>query len=151
MASTPTPVTEAYTVLGAAGATDDAITIQRSVAELDSMRGLKTLVDDGLVSADVVLSSDNVDLLSIPVEQHGVVSALDVSAVALLTATVTFSEPYPTGVVPKVLLTLNKESGGDARGEIWVQAVTNVGFDYYYDVTTAHAASTNDLNWQSVY
>ena len=77
LAAVATPVTEAYTVLGATGAANDAITIERSVAELDSMRGLKALVDAGTVSVDAVQSSDNVDLLSVPLEQHGVVAGVE--------------------------------------------------------------------------
>jgi hypothetical protein len=146
-----TPVTEAYVVLGAAGAANEAVTIERSVAELDSMRGLKTLVDAGTVSVSPVQSSDNVDLMSIPLEQHGQVAAIDVASVALVTATVTFDEPFPTGIVPNVTLTLDKTNGADARGEIWVQDVDNTGFDYYYDVTTLMGASTNELNWKATY
>jgi len=151
LAATPTPISEAYVVLDAAGGANDSIDIQRSVAELDSMRALKTLVDAGTVSVSPVQSSDNVDLMSIPLEQHGQVAALDVNAVALLTATVTFAEPFPTGVTPVVTLCLDKSNGAAARGEIWVQAVTNAGFDYYYDVTTNDAGNTNDLNWKATY
>lgn len=151
LASTPTLISEAYVVLGAAGAANDAVTIERSVAQLDSMIALKALVDANTVSVEVVQSSDNVDLLSIPVEQHGVVTGLDVNAVALLTATVTFAEPFPVGVAPKITLTLDKTAGPAARGEVWVQAVTNTGFDYYYDVTTNDAGNTNDLFWVATY
>lgn len=151
LAAVATPVTEAYVVLGATGAANDAITIERSVAELDSMRGLKTLVNAGTVSVDIVQSADNVDLMSVALEQHGVVTALDVNGLALLTATVTFAEPFPTGVVPVVTAVLDKTNGPDARCEVWAQTVTNAGFDYFVDVTTIDAGATVDLMWKATY
>ena len=150
LAAVATPVSELYIVLDAAGGSNEAVTVERSLAELDSMRGLKALVDAGTVSADVVQSADNVDLLSLPLEQHGEVIDLDVNATALLTATVTFDQPFPAGTLPKVFLTLRKGNGPDARGEIWVESVTPTGFDYFYDVTTLDSGPTNDLNWMAV-
>ena len=151
LSASPVTINEMYTTLGAAGSDTESITVDRSVAQLDSMPELKALVDAGTVSAVPTQSSDNVDLLSIPLEQHGQVTGLDVNATAVLTATVTFDEPFPSGVVPIVTLTLDKSNGGAARGTIWVQAVTNTGFDYYYDVTTADSGNTNDLNWVATY
>jgi len=151
LASVATPVTEAYVVLGAAGAANDSITIERSVAELDSMRGLKSLVDAGTVSATPVQSSDNVDLLSVPLEQHGVEAAVDVSAVAEVLSVVTFAEPFPTGIVPVVTCVPDKTNGTAARGTCYIQSVSNTGFTIAYDVTTLEAASTHDINWKATY
>jgi len=151
LAAVATPVTEAYVVLGAAGAANDSITIERSVAELDSMRGLKSLVDAGTVSVDAVQSSDNVDLMSIPLEQHGLEAGIDVNAVAVVTTGVVYPEPFPTGVIPVVTLTLDKTDGPAARGATWVLNVTNLGFDLVYDVTTADAGLTNDCGWKATY
>jgi len=151
LAAVATPVTEAYVVLGAAGAANDSITIERSVAELDSMRGLKSLVDAGTVSVDAVQSSDNVDLMSIPLEQHGLEAGIDVNAVAVVTTGVVYPEPFPTGVIPVVTLTLDKTDGPAARGAAWVLNVTNLGFDLVYDVTTADAGLTNDCGWKATY
>jgi hypothetical protein len=151
LAAVATPVTEAYVVLGAAGATNDAITIERSVAELDSMRGLKTLVDAGTVSVDAVQSSDNVDLMSIPLEQHGIEAGVDVSAATEVTTAVVFAEPCPTGVTPVITLTADKTAGPLARGGLYTENVTNLGFDLQYDVTTLEAASTHDISWKATY
>jgi hypothetical protein len=151
LAAVQTPVTEAYSVLGAAGATNDAITIERSVAELDSMRGLKALVDAGTVSVDAVQSSDNVDLMSIPLEQHGIALVVDVSAATEVTTAIAFGEAFPAGVVPVITLTADKTAGPLGRGELYTENVTNVGFDLQYVVTTAEAASTHDISWKATY
>ena len=151
LAAVATPVTDAYVVLGAAGAANDSVTIDRSVSQLDSMNALKALVDAGTVSVSPVQSSSNVDLMSVPLEQHGVEAGLDVNAVALLTATITFAEPFPTGVVPVVTAMLDKTDGPASRAEVWAQDVTNTGFDYYVDVTTADTGLTVDLMWKATY
>lgn len=151
LASTPTPVQEAYVVLDAAGGDSDAITIQRSVAELDSMRALKTLVDAGTVSVVPVQSSDNVDLLSVPLEQHGVATGLDVSAVTEVTEAVAFTKAFPTGVTPVVTCTVDKTNGPVSRSTVYVENVTNAGFDIKLDVTTLEAAATVDVSWTAVY
>lgn len=151
LAAVATPVTEAYVVLGAAGAANDAITIERSVAELDSMRGLKALVDAGTISVSPVQSASNVDLLSVPLEQHGLETGIDVNAIAVVTTAVVYPEAFPVGVIPVVTLTLDKTAGPAARGAAWVLNVTNAGFDLVYDVTTAAAGLTNDCGWKATY
>ena len=62
-----------------------------------------------------------------------------------------FAEPFPTGVVPVMSLTLDKTDGPAARGAVWVVNVTNLGFDLVYDVTTVDAGLTNDCNWVASY
>ena len=151
LASSQTSIPELYVVLDATGGANDSITVERSVAELDMMRGLKELVDAGTVNVSPVQSASNVDLMSIPLEQHGAVAGLDVGSVALLTATVTFDEPFPAGVVPVVTAMLDKTNGPDCRCEVWAQAVTNTGFDYYVDVTVADTGATADLMWKATY
>jgi hypothetical protein len=151
LASTPTPISEAYVVLDATGGANDSIDIQRSVAELDSMRALKTLVDAGTVSVAPVQSSDNVDLMSVPLEQHGVATGVDVSAATEVTEAVVFAEAFPTGVVPVVTLCADKTNGTAARGVLYAENITNAGFDIKYDVTTLEAASTHDINWIATY
>jgi hypothetical protein len=151
LAAVATPVTEAYSVLGATGATNDAITIERSVAELDSMRGLKALVDAGTVSVDVLQSADNVDLMSIPLEQHGVEAGITVNAVAVVSTAVAFAEPFPAGVVPVVQLTVNKTDGPASRSAAYAENVTNAGFDLELDVTTAAGGLTVDCMWSATY
>lgn len=149
--ASPLALPELYLTLGAAGASTDSITITRSVAELDSMASLKALLDDGDVTVVPTQSSGATDLLTLPLEQHGLETGIDVSSVALVVTAVTYPEPYPSGVVPIVTVTLDKTNGVDARGEVWVKAVTNLGFDVVYNVTTLHAASTNDANWVATY
>jgi len=144
-------INELYVSLGAAGSSTASVTVERSVAQLDSMSELKSLLDAGTVSVSATQSASNEDILSIALEQHGVVAGVSVNAVAVVTATVTFAKPFPAGVVPVVTLTIDKTDGPAARGTAWVQAVTNAGFDYYYDVTTADAGLTNDLNWVATY
>lgn len=151
LAAVATPVTEAYSVLGAAGATNDAITIERSVAELDSMRGLKALVDAGTVSVNAVQSSDNVDLLSIPLEQHGVEAGVDVNAVAVVSTAIVFAEPFPTGVKPVVTMTVDKTDGPASRSAAYAENITNLGFDMELDVTTADSGLTVDVMWKATY
>jgi len=151
LSASPVSLSDLYVTLGATGSATEAVTITRSVSELDSMNALKELVSAGTVSVVPTQSGSNVDLLSVPLEQHGVEAALDVGSIALLTATITFAEPFPAGVVPVVTLCVDKTDGPDARGEVWVQDITNAGFDYYYDVTTADAGATNDLNWKATY
>ena len=151
LAAVATPVTEAYVVLGATGATNDAITIERSVAELDSMRGLKSLVDAGTVSVNVVQSSDNVDLMSIPLEQHGVEAGMSVNAIAVVTAAVVFAEPFPAGVKPVMQICVDKTDGPTSKSEVYVENVTNLGFDIKLDVATAAGGLTVDVNWAATY
>ena len=145
------PLSELYVVLDASGGVNDAITVERSVSELDSMNGLKALLDAGDVTVEPVQSSTNVDLLSVPLEQHGLEAGIDVNAVAKVVTAVVFADAFPTGVVPVVTVTLDKTSGPAARGAVWVENVTNAGFDLVYDVTTADAGLTNDANWKAVY
>jgi hypothetical protein len=142
---------ELYSHLGPAGSATDSMTIQRSVAELDSMPALQGLLGDGSVTIAATQSSSNVDLLSVPLEQHGLEAGIDVNAIAVVTTAVVYAAPFPAGVVPVVSLTLDKTAGPDARGAVWVVNVTNLGFDLVYDVTTVDAGVTNDCNWVATY
>jgi hypothetical protein len=151
LSATPVSLDDMYITLGAAGSATDSATVERSVSELDSMNNLKALVDAGTVSAVPTASSDNVDLLSCPLEQHGLEEAIDVNAITAVTTAVVFAEAFPTGVVPVMALTLDKTNGPAARGAVWVVNVTNLGFDLVYDVTTADAGLTNDCNWVASY
>ena len=151
LSATPVSLDDLYITLGAAGSATEAITIDRSVSQLDSMNSLKSLVDAGTVSAVPTASSDNVDLLSVPMGQHGLEAGIDVNALAVVTTAVVFAEPFPAGVVPVMALVLDKTAGPDARGTVWVLNVTNLGFDLVYDVTTVDAGVTNDCNWVASY
>ena len=144
-------LSEAYVSLGASGSSNDSVTIQRSVAELDSMRALKDLVDAGTISISALQSSSNVDLMSIPLEQHGIESAMTVNAVAEVTAAVAFANAFPAGIVPVITTSIDKTNGPLSRGEAYVENVTNAGFDIKLDVTTAAAGLTVDVNWKATY
>lgn len=151
LASTPTKINELYTTLGAAGASNASITIDRSVAQLDSMSELKALLDAGTVSVVATQSANNEDILSIALEQHGVAAAVDVSAATEVLTPVVFAKPFPVGVKPVVTVTADKSNGLTARGVVYVQSITNTGFTIALDVTTLQAASTWDLNWVATY
>ena len=142
---------ELYSHLGPAGSATESITIERSVAQLDAMPALQGLLDDGSVTVAATQSASNVDLLSVPLEQHGLEESIDVNAIAVITTAVGYSSPFPAGVVPVVTLTLDKTNGPAARGAAWVVNVTNLGFDLVYDITTADAGLTNDCNWVATY
>jgi hypothetical protein len=151
LASTPTKINELYTTLGAAGASNASITIERSVAQLDSMSELKTLLDAGTVSVAATQSASNEDILSIPMEQHGVQAGLSVNAVTEVTQAVVFPKPFPTGVVPVVTCTVNKTAAPASRSTVYVDSVTNLGFNIKLDVTTLAAGLTVSVNWQASY
>jgi hypothetical protein len=150
LASTPTKINELYTTLGAAGASNASITIDRSVAQLDSMNELKALLDAGTVSVSATQSASNEDILSIPMEQHGVQAGLSVNAVTMVTQAVVFPKPFPVGVVPVVVGSVDL-NGTTSRSTLYIQDITNAGFNIKLDVTTLHAAQTVKVNWIASY
>jgi hypothetical protein len=151
LSAAPVALDDLYVTLGAAGSATEALTISRSVSELDSMNNLKSLVDAGTVSAVPTASADNVDLLSCPLEQHGVVAGVDVNAVAVISTAVVFDAPFPAGVVPVVTMTVDKTDGPAARGVAYAENITELGFDCEMDVTTADGGLTVDVNWVATY
>jgi len=150
LTASPVSISELYLTLGAAGSSTASTTISRSVAQLDSMNELKALLDAGTVSVAATQSANNEDILSIPLEQHGVQAGLSVNAVALVTQAVTFAKPFPAGVVPVVTGTVDLNST-TARATLYVQDITNLGFNIKLDVTVLHAAQTVKVNWQASY
>lgn len=144
-------INELYTTLGPAGASNAAVTISRSVAELDSMNETKTLLNAGSISVVPTESADNADLISIPLEQHGVKTGVSVAAATEVLTVVTFPKAFPVGVKPIVTVTADKSNGLTARGELYVQSITNTGCTISLVVTTLEAASTWDLNWVATY
>ena len=149
--SLPLSLDELYVTLGAAGSTTDSITIERSVAQLDSMNALKSLMDAGDITVVPTQSSDNVDLLSIPLEQHGVEAGITVNATAVVSTAVVFPEPYPTGVKPVLMLTVDKTDGPASRSIPYAENITNLGFDLELDVTTVDSGLTVDCGWVASY
>jgi hypothetical protein len=151
LTASPVALTELYATLGAAGSSTASLTIDRSVAQLDSMNALKALLDAGTVSVTPTQSSNNEDILSIPLEQHGVQAGLSVNAVTQVTQAVVYPKPFPAGVVPVVTCTVNKTAAPAARATVYVENVTNLGFDIKLDVTTLAAGLTVSVNWQASY
>jgi len=135
----PVRINELYTTLGPAGSSNAAITITRTVAQLDAMDSLKALLSAGTVSAVPTKSSDNADIMSVPLEQHGAVG-MTVQATGEVLTPVVFASPYPVGVKPVVVGRLDKTGVTAARGQLYVQSITNTGFTFSLDVTTAVAA-----------
>lgn len=151
LAAVPTKINELYTTLGAAGSATAAVTIDRSVAQLDSMSELKALLDAGTVSVVATQSANNEDILSIALEQHGVSSAMSVAVVTEVLLPVVFAKPFPVGVVPVVNLTVDKSLGLLSRSAAYAQVITNAGFTIALNVTTLQAASTVAVNWKATY
>lgn len=150
LTASPVHINELYTTLGASGSSSAAMTIARSVAQLDSMLELKSLLNAGTVSVVATNSADNADLISIPMEQHGVQAGLSVNAVALVTQAVTFAKPFPVGVVPVVVGNVDLNST-TSRSTLYIQDITNTGFNIKLDVTVLHAGQTVKVNWQAAY
>lgn len=144
-------ISELYTELGPSGSTTASVTISRSVAELDCMTETKTKLFAGQISVVPTESSDNVQLISVPLEQHGVVASVSVTSATEVLSVVTFPEPFPTGVVPVVTVSADKSNGLTARGSLYVQSITNTGCTISLVVTTTEAASTFALNWVATY
>ncbi len=149
--ASPLALDDLYVTLGAAGSSTAGITITRSVSELDAMNALKTLLNAGSVTVVPTQSADNVDFLSIPLEQHGVEAAMSVNGVTEVVAAVVFPKPFPTGVVPNMRLQVDKTLGPTSKSNAYVANVTNLGFDIQLDVTTLDASATVDVHWQATY
>jgi hypothetical protein len=151
LTASPVNISELYTKLGAAGSTTAAVTISRSVAELDSMNETKALLDAGTVSVVATQSANNEDILSIALEQHGVSTPMSVAAAAEVLLPVVFAKPFPVGVVPVMNLSVDKSLGLTSRSTVYAQAITNAGFTIALDVTVLQAASTVAVNWKATY
>src|SRR5580692_902737 len=83
-------LTELYAYVGPLG----TLTFSRSQAELDKLIALKTLINAGTLTIDIDPSSTNLPGPSIPFEQYGTVTGLDISDVAIVTQAVVFGIPY---------------------------------------------------------
>lgn len=151
LTAAPLHINELYTTLGATGSATAAITIARSVAQLDNMPETKTLLFNGSISVVATESADNSDLLSIPLEQHGVVPLVSVAVATEVLSVVTFAKPFPVGVVPVVTATVDKSLGLLSLSQLYVQSITNAGCTLALVVTTLQAASTVQLNWVATY
>jgi hypothetical protein len=150
LTSAPLHINELYTTLGAAGSTTAAVTIARTVAQLDSMNETKSLLYAGSISVVPTESADNADLLSIPLEQHGVATGVSVAAATEVLTVVTFAKPFPTGVKPVVTASIDKSNALTSRAALYVQSISNTGCTLALVVSTTQAA-TVDLNWVATY
>lgn len=151
LTAAPLHINELYVTLGAAGSATASDTISRSVAQLDSMNETKTLLAAGSISLVATESSDNADLISIPLEQHGEVAAVSVAVATEVLSVVTFAKPFPVGIVPIVTVSVDKSAGLLSRSQVYAQSITNTGFTAALVVTTLQAASTVDIQWVATY
>lgn len=151
LSSSVVSLDDIYVNLGASGASSDNITFARSMAELDSMQNLKKLVDAGTVSVVLTASADNVDILSVPIEQHGASTTVDADVVQANDVAVTFPKAYPASTTPRVLVSLDITAAPNARGAAYVKTVTNTGFTAVIDITTQGGATTTaKVLWAAV-
>lgn len=139
-----------YANLGAAGSSTASLTFTASAAALDRMDALKALLNAGTVSVSVTRSSDDIDFLSAPIEQHGVSGNLAVDAVAVVTSAVTFPKAF--AVAPKLTLTVVQGATTNFKANVYARSVTASGFTIALDVTTAGTASgVCTVHWTAVY
>lgn len=147
------PLDEIYANLAPQNADGDTLTIQRTAAQLDAMEGLKALVNAASVSVTWTNATSDVDMLSIPAEQHGTKTALAVDAVTVVTSAVTFAKAYASGVVPVVTASILQGANTDWTGQVYVRSVTNTGFTIALDVTSASVTggATASVTWDATY
>lgn len=153
LTSARVPLDEIYANLAPANAAGDSLTIERTAAQLDSMDGLKALVKASTVSVDWTNSSDDVDILSTPAEQHGLKTGLAVDSIAVVTSVVTFAEAYDSSVVPVVTASIVQGASTDWQGQVYIRSVTYAGFTIALDVTDAAASggATCSVSWSATY
>ncbi len=138
--SAKVPLLDLYTELGASGTSTAALTITRSVAQIDNMPNLKALVNAGTVTVALTASADNYDILSLPIEQHGVVANMVVNTATVVTSAVTFANAFH--VAPVVTVSAVQTASSTAwKGQAYAQAVTTTGFTAALDVTTGVAGT----------
>lgn len=150
LTAAPVHLNDMYVTLGASGSATASITTARSVAQIDSMQDLKALLAAASVSVVATESADNNDLLSIPLEQHGVATLVSVASAAEVLTVVTFPKPFPTGVKPVVTASIDKTAALTSRGALYVQSISNTGCTLALVVSVTQA-STVDLNWVATY
>jgi len=81
--------------------------------------------------------------------ESGQVTGINTAAVARVTAAVTYHTRFPTGVIPKVLVTLQDVDAAVRIDTVQVDTVTETGFNYAIYVSTAQGATTCKLNWEA--
>jgi len=81
--------------------------------------------------------------------ESGQVTGISTAAVARVTAAVTYHTRYPTGVIPKILVTLQDVDAAVRIDTVQVDTVTETGFNYAIYVSTAQGATTCKLNWEA--
>lgn len=145
-------IPELYAQLAASGAAGSSLTFTRSMAEMDMLIGLKTLVSAGTVTVDMDPSSDNLPGPGVPQMQFGTSTAMSVASIAIVTQAVTFQMAYDASVTPNVQLTVVEGSATDFKANVYVRSLTHTGFTIALDVTTAGAGGhTCTVSWKSTY
>lgn len=130
------PLNDMYMSLGAAGTSTESITFTRSAAQLDAMEALKALWHAGSVSVGITRSVDDVDVISVALEQHGVISSVSVNEQAVVATPVVFSKAFSSGVVPTVRATIVQSSTTAFQAGLYLRSVVNTGFTAALDVVT---------------
>jgi hypothetical protein len=142
---------ELCVTLGALGSANDSITFSRTQAQLDAMPDFQALMNAGSITAVSTQSAGNSPLFSIPSVQRGKVLSLATDGPDV-TGTVTFGDPYPAGVYPVVVISLDQTGSAGAVINDQVRSITNTGFTYYLDITGAGGGGeTVALHWVAVY
>ena len=141
---------ELCVTLGSSTSLTKSASFDRSAAQLDILSDLQAKLKAGTVSVALTASTDNADLLSIPLEQHGSVTGLDADDIAVLSSTVTFAKPFPGA--PTVSVCIDRSGSATVKGALYVKTVSASGFIIESDVTFAGAGGeTFAVNWIAVY
>lgn len=132
-------LTDLYTTIGSSAGDEPSVTVTRSMSEIDRMLALKALVAAGTVAVDFLNSSDNADAMSVPMEQHGVISQVSVISATVVTPTaVTFGTAFHSAVVPLMHLTVVQNARATTfKATPYVRSLSNTAFTLALDVTTA--------------
>jgi hypothetical protein len=143
-------LTELYTEVGPTGTANASVTVTRALADIDRMIALKTLLNAGSVTIDLVQSSDNPGVMSIPATQYGTAANMSVIATGNVTQAVVFPDAYDASATPNVMVCLSKQSNATTIvAGVAAQAITNTGFTAVLDVSTdkTNSVSTEAVVW----
>jgi hypothetical protein len=149
LSATSQQLTDLYCEVGPSGSSTASTTFTCSMAQLDSMQQLKTMVNAATLSISLTASADNIDFMSIPVEQHGVTGNVTVAATGIVNTALTFPKAF--AAAPKVYVTLDMSAASTAVAQAWVDTVTATGCNIKVDVTVASAGNHCVVNWIAVY
>jgi len=145
-------LSELYTEVGPTGTANASVTVTRAVADIDRMVALKSLLNAGSVTIDLVQSTDNPGVMSIPT-QYGTAANMSVIATGNVTQAVVFPDAYDASATPNVMVCLSKQANATTIvAGASAQAITNTGFTAVLDVSTdkTNAVSAEAPTWSPV-